>query len=132
MSISAEMTEVDGRPCILAYALCLLLCIKAYVIRDGTAVQITEYARSKPPMAFMHIVSGPVQNRDHFIIATTRLLRSMTPAQLAQPVQHGGFQTLVPAHQDGEADQDQEAGEAVTQGVDTRKQPIAKALEAGS
>ncbi|MBP7114212.1 MAG: hypothetical protein KBA40_02030 [Candidatus Peribacteraceae bacterium] len=71
---------------------------EAYVIRDGTAVQITEYARSKPPMAFMHIVSGPVQNRDHFIIATTRLLRSMTPAQLAQTVQHGGetaVQTIV-------------------------------------
>lgn len=63
---------------------------EAYVIRDGTAVQITEYARAKPPMAFMHIVSGPVQTRDNFIIATTRLLRSMTPAQLAQAVQHGG------------------------------------------
>lgn len=63
---------------------------EAYVIRDGTAVQITEYSRTKAPMAFMHIVSGPVQSRDHFIIATTRLLRSMTPAQLAQTVQHGG------------------------------------------
>lgn len=71
---------------------------EAYVIRDGTAVQITEYARAKPPMAFVHIVSGPVQDRDHFIIATTRLLRSMTPAQLAQTVQHGGetaVQTIV-------------------------------------
>lgn len=71
---------------------------EAYVIRDGTAVQITEYARAKPPMAFMHIVSGPVQSRDHFVISTTRLLRSMTPAQLAQTVQHGGetaVQTIV-------------------------------------
>ncbi len=71
---------------------------EAYVIRDGTAVQITEYSRAKPPMAFMHIVSGPVQNRDHFIIATTRLLRAITPAQLSQTVQHGGetaVQTIV-------------------------------------
>ncbi len=71
---------------------------EAYVIRDGTAVQITEYSRSKAPMAFMHIVSGPVQNRDHFIISTTRLLRAMTPAQLAQTVQHGGetaVQTII-------------------------------------
>ncbi len=71
---------------------------EAYVIRDGTAVQITEYSRAKPPMAFMHIVSGPVQSRDHFIIATTRLLRAMTPSQLTRTVQHGGetaVQTIV-------------------------------------
>lgn len=71
---------------------------EAYVIRDGAAVQITEYSRAKPPSAFMHIVSGPVQNRDHFIIATTRLLRAMTPSQLTQAVQHGGeaaVQTIV-------------------------------------
>ncbi len=71
---------------------------EAYVIRDGTAVQITEYSRAKPPIAFLHIVSGPVQSRDHFIISTTRLLRAMTPAQLSQTVQHGGetaVQTIV-------------------------------------
>lgn len=71
---------------------------EAYVIRDGTAVQITEYSRSKAPLAFMHIVSGPVQSRDHFIISTTRLLRAMTPAQLTQTVQHGGetaVQTII-------------------------------------
>lgn len=59
---------------------------EAYVIRDGTAIQVTEYYRGKPPSAFMHIVSGPVQSKDHFIIATQRLLRSLTPAQLTQIV----------------------------------------------
>lgn len=59
---------------------------EAYVVRDGAAIQVTEYYRGKPPSAFMHIVSGAVQTGDHFIIATQRLLRSMTPAQLAQLV----------------------------------------------
>lgn len=59
---------------------------EAYVVRDGTAIQVTEYYRGKPPSAFMHIVSGPVQPKDHFIISTQRLLRSMTPAQLTQTV----------------------------------------------
>lgn len=67
---------------------------EAYVVRDGQAIQITEYSSGKPPAAFMHIVSGPVQDRDHFIISTTRLLRSMTPAQLAQTVQQSGEGTL--------------------------------------
>ena len=63
---------------------------EAYVVRDGTATQITEYVRGKPPAAFMHIVSGPVQGRDHFLISTQRLLRTITPAQLAQLALHGG------------------------------------------
>lgn len=67
---------------------------EAYVIRDGAASQVTEFSRGKPPAAFMHIVSGPVQARDHFIIATARLLRSMTPAQLAQTV-HGSGEAAV-------------------------------------
>jgi len=67
---------------------------EAYVIRDGTAMQITELSRGKPPAAFMHIVSGPVQNRDHFIVSTTRLLRTLTPAQLTQAV-HGSGEAAV-------------------------------------
>lgn len=67
---------------------------EAYVVRDGAATQITEYSRGKPPQAFMHIVSGPVQSRDHFIISTQRILRTMTPAQLAQTV-HGSGETAI-------------------------------------
>ncbi len=63
---------------------------EAYIVRDGTATQVTEYSRGKAPVAFMHIVSGPVHTRDHFIIATQRLLRTITPAQLVQIVQHSG------------------------------------------
>lgn len=63
---------------------------EAYIIRDGTASQVTEYSRGKAPVAFMHIVSGPMRGRDHFIIATQRLLRTITPAQLVQMTQHGG------------------------------------------
>ncbi len=59
---------------------------EAYLIRDGSAAQITEYSRGKPPAAFMHIVSGPLQERDHVILSTQRLLRSITPAQLSQIV----------------------------------------------
>ncbi|MFA5799629.1 MAG: hypothetical protein WC840_01575 [Candidatus Peribacteraceae bacterium] len=63
---------------------------EAYIIRDGVATQITEYSRGKPPSVFMHIASGPVQERDHFLVSTQRLLRAITPAQLAQIALHAG------------------------------------------
>lgn len=63
---------------------------EAYIVREGVATQITEYSRGKPPSVFMHIASGPVHERDHFIISTQRLLRTITPAQLSQIVQHAG------------------------------------------
>ena len=63
---------------------------EAYVVRDGVATQVTEYTRGKAPTAFVHIVSGPAQMRDHFILSTQRLLRALTPAQLVQTVQHAG------------------------------------------
>ncbi|MEQ1849473.1 MAG: hypothetical protein ABL890_02700 [Candidatus Peribacteraceae bacterium] len=64
---------------------------EAYVVRDGVTTQITEYSRGKPPEAFIHIVSGSAEPRDHFIISTQRLLRTMTPAQLSQAAQqHSG------------------------------------------
>lgn len=68
---------------------------EAYVIRDGVTTQITEYSRGKPPAAFIHIVSGAVEPRDHFIISTQRLLRSMTPAQLSQAVQQHSGEALI-------------------------------------
>lgn len=67
---------------------------EAYSVRDGATIQVTEFTRGKPPAAFMHIVSGPMQPRDHFIISTARLLRSMTPAQLSQAVHGSGEATV--------------------------------------
>lgn len=70
---------------------------EAYVVRDGVTTQITEYSRGKPPEAFIHIVSGAVEPRDHFIISTQRLLRTMTPAQLSQSAQQNSGAGLVDA-----------------------------------
>lgn len=64
---------------------------ETYIIRDGSTLQITEFsARGKAPVAFTQILSGPVRNRDHFVIASQRLLRTVTPAQLSKMVQHDG------------------------------------------
>lgn len=57
---------------------------EAYVVRGGTASQITEYSRGKPTLAFVHIASGALEQRDVIIISTQRLLRTVTPAQLGQ------------------------------------------------
>lgn len=56
---------------------------EAYVVRGGTATQITEYTKGKPAPAFVHIASGQLEPRDTVILSTQRLLRSLTPAQLA-------------------------------------------------
>ncbi len=62
---------------------------EAYIIRDGTATQVTEFApRGKAPIAFMQILSGPIRKRDHFIVSSQRLLRTITPAQLVKMTQH--------------------------------------------
>ncbi len=62
---------------------------EAYIIRDGTATQVTEFSpRGKAPVAFMQILSGPVRGRDQFIFASQRLLRTITPAQLVKMTQH--------------------------------------------
>ncbi len=63
---------------------------EAYLIREGTTAQITEYSRGKPVPSFIHIASGPLEGRDHVILSTQRLLRTFTPAQLAQIVVRGG------------------------------------------
>ena len=62
---------------------------EAYVIRGGSASQITEYTRGKPTPAFVHIASGSLENGDHVVCATQRLLRTLTPAQLSKLAPHG-------------------------------------------
>ncbi|MDP7477287.1 MAG: hypothetical protein QF442_02460 [Candidatus Peribacteraceae bacterium] len=62
---------------------------EAYVVRGSGASQITEYTRGKPTPAFVHIASGALEQRDVIILSTQRLLRTVTPAQLAQLSQRG-------------------------------------------
>lgn len=61
---------------------------EAYLVRHGTASQITEYASGKSLPTFVHIASGQLEPRDTVVYSTQRLLRSVTPAQLTQMVQH--------------------------------------------
>lgn len=63
---------------------------EAYLVRGTAATQITEYARGKQPVAFLHIVSGPLEQGDHVILSTQRLLRTVTPAQLAHTILRSG------------------------------------------
>lgn len=62
---------------------------EAYIVRAGGASQITEYTRGKPVPAFVHIASGRLEARDTVVFSTQRLLRAVTPAQLAQHAQRG-------------------------------------------
>jgi hypothetical protein len=57
---------------------------EAYLVRKGTASQITEYSPGKPTPAFVHIASGQIEANDILIFSTQRLLRSITPAQLSR------------------------------------------------
>lgn len=57
---------------------------EAYLIRRGTASQITEYTAGKPTPAFVHIASGMLEDDDLVLLSTQRLLRTFTPAQLAR------------------------------------------------
>lgn len=61
---------------------------EAYLIRKGLASQITEYSSGKPTPAFVHIASGHLEHRDHIVLSTQRLLRTLTPAQMAKITQH--------------------------------------------
>lgn len=56
---------------------------EAYLVRKGVASQITEYTSGKTTPAFVHISSGSLQRGDIVILSTQRLLRSLTPAQMA-------------------------------------------------
>ena len=62
---------------------------EAYLVRGGSASQITEYTKGKPVSAFIHISSGSLEPGDVVIFSTQRLLRSLTPAQLSQHAHHG-------------------------------------------
>ena len=55
---------------------------EAYLVRKGIASQITEYS-GKPTPAFVHIASGGLEKTDVVVLTTQRLLRTLTPAQLA-------------------------------------------------
>jgi hypothetical protein len=57
---------------------------EAYLLRRGTASQITEYSAGKSTPAFVHIASGKLEPDDLVILSTQRLLRTLTPAQLAR------------------------------------------------
>lgn len=56
---------------------------EAYILRNGTAAQITEYTGGRPISAFVHVASGKLEARDIVVFSTQRLLRAMTPAQLS-------------------------------------------------
>lgn len=56
---------------------------EAYLVRRGLASQITEYTTGKSTPAFVHISSGALQKGDIVILSSQRLLRSLTPAQMA-------------------------------------------------
>ncbi len=56
---------------------------EAYLLRKGLASQITEYTSGKSTPAFVHISSGALQRGDIVILSSQRLLRSLTPAQMA-------------------------------------------------
>jgi len=62
---------------------------EAYIVRGGQASQITEYSRGKALPAFVHIASGPIEPRDVLVMSSQRLLRALTPAQLAKFAQRG-------------------------------------------
>jgi hypothetical protein len=57
---------------------------EAYLVRDGTASQITEFSKGKPLSAFVHISSGQMEPGDAVVFSTQRLLRTFTPAQITQ------------------------------------------------
>lgn len=67
---------------------------EGYLIRDGGANQITEINKGKPVAAFVHISSGQLEPGDTVVIATHRLLRAITAAQLAEMTESHGDRVL--------------------------------------
>lgn len=57
---------------------------EAYLARSGAVSQITEFTKGKPLPAFVHISSGTLESGDVVACCTQRLLRAVTPAQMAQ------------------------------------------------
>ena len=62
---------------------------EGYLIRESAASQITEYSKGRPTPAFVHISSGDLYGKDMVILSTQRLLRHVTPAQMAQMAGRG-------------------------------------------
>jgi len=79
---------------------------EGYIVRSGQASQITEYSRGKSVPAFVHIASGGLESKDVVVFSTQRLLRTVTPAQLAK-IAHRGDQLLDELTVDLEADKEQ-------------------------
>src|SRR3989344_5192770 len=71
---------------------------EGYLIRDGQTVHITERNANRGTNAqFLYISSGDLKRHDIVLLSTERLLRSMTPAQLAQAARRRNelFETVV-------------------------------------
>jgi hypothetical protein len=54
-----------------------------YLVRKGTMLEITEYDGDAAASGFLSISSGDLMKNDVLIFTTERLLRSLTPAQIA-------------------------------------------------
>lgn len=67
---------------------------EGYLVRKGSASQITEYTGGKPTPAFVHIASGGLEPKDVIVLSTQRLLRTLTPAQLGKIAARGGQTVL--------------------------------------
>ncbi len=64
---------------------------EGYLIRDGQTVHITERNANRGTNAqFLYISSGDLKRHDIVLLSTERILRSMTPAQLAQAARRRG------------------------------------------
>ncbi len=89
---------------------------EAYLVRGGQASQITEFVKGKPVPAFIHISSGQLEEHDAVIMATQRLLRAVTPAQLTELARrHEGL--LDEVKQALEMEQEESALVAITVGA---------------
>lgn len=98
---------------------------EAYLIRGGTASQITELSKGKPVPAFVHISSGSLEPGDSVIFSTQRLLRALTPAQLTQLSHTGGrFLDEVRAALEGEKEAAALATMQVSGGKDASALPF--------
>lgn len=67
---------------------------EGYLVRKGSASQVTEYTGGKPTPAFVHIASGSLEPKDVVVLSTQRLLRTLTPAQLGKVAAKGGQTAL--------------------------------------
>ncbi len=67
---------------------------EAYLVRGSTTSQITEFTRGKPLSVFVHISSGALEEGDSVVFSTQRLLRTLTPAQLAGLMSEDGDEAI--------------------------------------